>query len=301
MIWGLIPVYASHEKPDHYAVFNKRIESFTNTGAYFNRLAANQRCLVILDGFYEWKLIAGKKQPYYVSLKDGKPLQMAGIWDNFKNQYEDERRRQITKTFSILTGEPSARFKEVHNRQPVFLTDEQAMEWLDPNTAIPSLLEILKTNPTHAELEINNTLQFYPVDTKMTNPRYQGEDCSQPISLGANMTSFFKKVPPVTSETGHQIHQEESQEKSSARHISWIESKQEEEEVPTTKQKQTKGEKRKLDEVDLTTEDSPVKLKKAEQEDIVLKKPKHSTPQKPKLVLKSPNKEEGIAKFFLKK
>jgi putative SOS response-associated peptidase YedK len=279
MIWGLIPKYSKDEKPDHYAVFNKRGESFFEGSKYFFSLLTSQRCVVVLDGFYEWKIIAGKKQPYYVHFS-GKPMLMAAIWENFSSCYEDERRKCVTKTFSIVTSEPSSCFKTIHNRQPVFLTDDQAEDWMDPLTPVQKLLEIIKSSNVNEE--ISASLLFHPVDVRMTNPRYQGSDCSKAINLGKSMTSFFSKAlkdpeEPLKSERGR------------------VES-------VGLPQEKVILQKRCIDEVDLTQSDDD-ELK------VALKVSKDSNPlsptkqpQKRRKVLPSPKMDRGnLSRFLVKR
>lgn len=91
MVWGLIPKYFKPEEScNHDRLFNKQIESFDQKIQYFYQLLSTKRCALVFVGFYEWKVIAGKKQPYYIHLSD-KPMQMAGIYEDsqiVRSQYE---------------------------------------------------------------------------------------------------------------------------------------------------------------------------------------------------------------------
>nr|GMD18748.1 embryonic stem cell-specific 5-hydroxymethylcytosine-binding protein [Ipomoea batatas] len=85
MKWGLIPSFTKkNEKPDHYKMFNARSESIKEK-ASFRRLLPKNRCLVAVEGFYEWKKAGSKKQPYYIHFKDGRPLVFAALFDSWKN------------------------------------------------------------------------------------------------------------------------------------------------------------------------------------------------------------------------
>lgn len=190
MVWGLIPIFNMNEKPDHYRLFNKRIESFSNDNQYFNRLVQSKRCVVVFDGFYEWKMIAGKKQPYYIHLKD-QPIQMAAIYEDFRHDFSNPYLEKVSKSFSIITGTPCQKFQDVHNRQPIFLSDDQALQWLNPEASGLALLEILEKNSSNQSFEVNKSISFHPVHQRMTDPKYQNADCSRPFSLGMNMGSFL--------------------------------------------------------------------------------------------------------------
>ncbi len=200
MTWGLIPIYTDTTvKPDHYKLFNKRIDTLLNPG-YFRKIAESKRCVVVLDGFYEWKGPAGKKQPYYVCMKET-PLQIAGIYEISK-RIDSSNELEWFLTFSILTGEPSVTFSALHNREPVLLTDEQATRWLAPAENLDNLLKELSENPTRSELGINRSVDFFPVTQRMTNPRYREADCSRPCDVAAAarggsaaISSFFQAKP----------------------------------------------------------------------------------------------------------
>ncbi|KAH9612955.1 hypothetical protein KSS87_003586 [Heliosperma pusillum] len=108
MKWGLIPSFAKKDdKPDHYRMFNARSESIGDK-ASFRRLIPKNRCLVPVEGFYEWKK-GPKKQPYYIHLKDDHPLVFAALYDSWKNA-----EGEILYTFTILTTESSSTLQWLH-------------------------------------------------------------------------------------------------------------------------------------------------------------------------------------------
>lgn len=195
MVWGIIPTYLDPPSAnDHYRMFNKRIESLERgeIAPYFKTVLQTKRCVAIFDGFYEWKIIAGKKHPHYVSLSSGEPMKMAGIYEDSRIFDPKTYSVRPARTFSIITGEPCARFT-LHNRQPVFLTDDQVRRWLDcPADEVFTLLSEIGKNHTNPELPFNRTIQFHPVTPKVTNAWYQEPDCSVFKSIGAQLTSFFK-------------------------------------------------------------------------------------------------------------
>jgi putative SOS response-associated peptidase YedK len=195
MTWGLIPAYTvvSH-KPDHFALFNKRIDTLSKPG-YFRKLVERNRCVVILDGFFEWKAFIGSKykQPYYCCFGDN-PLQIAGIFEISKKIDLNDAVIDFA-TFSILTGEPSSKFSALHNREPVLLTHEQVIRWLDLSQNVDTLLADLTCNPLNSQLDLNTDLQFYPVTPKMSAPHYQGSDCAVHLEpASGRLMSFLKPV-----------------------------------------------------------------------------------------------------------
>jgi putative SOS response-associated peptidase YedK len=83
-----------------------------------------QRCVIPADGFYEWR-DEGDKQPYYFARKDGKPLMLAGIWQ--EAEYKGDKRA----AFAILTEEPNDLVASYHDRMPLALADDKVALWLD--------------------------------------------------------------------------------------------------------------------------------------------------------------------------
>ena len=203
MVWGIIPTYLTNPSAnDHYRMFNKRIESLERSeiAPYFKTVLQTKRCVVIMDGFYEWKVIAGKKHPHYVSLGEGETMKMAGIYEE-SNIFDPKiYATRLAKSFSIITGDPCAKFSALHNRMPLLLTDEQALQWLEcPSDQVFSLLNELKKNCIDPSLTMNKTINFYPVTPKVTTASYQEEDCCVYKSIGQTLSNFFKTPysPPV--------------------------------------------------------------------------------------------------------
>ena len=83
----------------------------------FKTMLANRRCVIPVEGFYEWREEHGKKQPYFFARKDGKPVMFAGIWD-----YSDVKGEEVP-SFAILTDEPNELVAPYHDRMPVVLGD----------------------------------------------------------------------------------------------------------------------------------------------------------------------------------
>jgi len=205
MVWGIIPTYLTNPSAnDHYRMFNKRIESLERSeiAPYFKTVLQTKRCVVILDGFYEWKVIAGKKHPHYVTLGENETMKMAGVYEE-SNIFDPKiYATRFTKSFSIITGDPSSKFAPMHNRMPLLLTDEQVLQWLEcPSEQVFSLLNELKSNCTNAALPMNKSINFYPVTPKVTAANYQEADCSVYKSIGQTLSSFFKTPysPPAKS------------------------------------------------------------------------------------------------------
>ena len=90
-----------------------------------------QRCLVPASGFFEWqRLPDGRKQPFYISSRDGYPLSFAGIWDSATTEGGEK-----LDSCAILTTDCNALMQPIHDRMPVVLGPHDWDTWLNPSTA----------------------------------------------------------------------------------------------------------------------------------------------------------------------
>ena len=122
--WGLIPRWTKDPTIGARLV-NARSESVTEKPA-FRDAFRRRRCLVPVDGFYEWKSEGKVKQPYYFSAVSGAPLALAGVWESWKAPDGS-----ILRTVCLLTTEANELMAPVHNRMPVIVGKEHWGVWLD--------------------------------------------------------------------------------------------------------------------------------------------------------------------------
>jgi len=140
--WGLIPAWAKDPKIG-YKMFNARAETLTEKPSFRVPLA-RKRCLILADGFYEWKLEGDKKNPYLFTLKDRAPFTFAGLWDTWKDP-----EGRLVNSCTIITTRPNNLMVLYHDRMPVILGPSLRWQWLeDQSTA--ALLEML--NPISEDL-----------------------------------------------------------------------------------------------------------------------------------------------------
>jgi putative SOS response-associated peptidase YedK len=115
-----------------------------------------QRCVIPADGFYEWR-DEGGKQPYYFARKDGKPLMLAGIWQ------EAEHKGDKRAAFAILTEEPNELVASYHDRMPLALADDKVALWLDLSQESPPdqnlLLDLTEFTVRPMDRAMNNVRQ----------------------------------------------------------------------------------------------------------------------------------------------
>lgn len=127
--WGLIPSWAKDDSIKKNTL-NARIETIHEKPAFRN--VANKRCMVLCDGFYEWKWLDPKgknKQKYLLTLPNNEAFAFAGLW----NEWVDKSSGEIIFTYTILTTKATGLMSEIHNhknRMPIILSKEHEKEWL---------------------------------------------------------------------------------------------------------------------------------------------------------------------------
>ncbi|MDA3941199.1 MAG: SOS response-associated peptidase [Spirochaetia bacterium] len=130
--WGLIPFWEKNiemAEKIRFKTFNARFETLNEKPSY-RHPADSKRCGIVVDGYFEWKEIDGKKYPYYLYMPDKSPFLMAGIWDRWVNM----ENKNIYETFSVVTTKAEGISAEVHNtkkRMPLILDNENISMWMD--------------------------------------------------------------------------------------------------------------------------------------------------------------------------
>lgn len=138
MQWGLLPRWRRAGQRA-IAPINARAETLLDK-PMFKRLVSDHRCLVPISGFYEWREQgAGKrKQPFYVTAKDGRLWALAGLYDE-----QPGPDGEPLVSYTVVTTAANPLLRPLHERMPVILTPEAEAEWLDPNVADPRQVERL--------------------------------------------------------------------------------------------------------------------------------------------------------------
>lgn len=166
--WGLIPFWAKDEKIG-YRMINARTETLVQKRS-FSRSFKTRRCLIIADGFYEWRVEKKIKIPMYIHLQSNKPFGFAGLYDTWKAP--DGNR--ITSC-TIITTEPNKIVKPIHNRMPVIIEKDKRSIWLDREIEDPEILmDLLKP---YAAKE----MRAYEVTRMVNSPKFNSADCIKPV------------------------------------------------------------------------------------------------------------------------
>jgi len=159
--WGLVPPWAKNETIGQKLI-NARGETLKDKPSFRHALK-QRRCLVISDGFYEWKRTGSMKQPYRITMKDNSLFAFAGLWESWKSTDEIDLR-----TFTIITVEPNNLIRKIHNRMPAILDPKDEKRWI-ANERKEGVLHLLK--PYN-----ENEMTAYPVSDRVNSPLNNDSD-----------------------------------------------------------------------------------------------------------------------------
>ena len=168
--WGLIPSW-SKDPAIGDRMINARAESLAVKPSFRNAYR-RRRCLILADGFYEWKQSPGlkSKQPVYIRLINNHPFAFAGLWEHWTSPDGSEIR-----SCTIITTQPNSLLLTIHNRMPVILPTETFSQWITP-ADLPAiqLNELLAPYPAEEMIA-------YPVSKMVNSPRFDSPDLIKPI------------------------------------------------------------------------------------------------------------------------
>jgi putative SOS response-associated peptidase YedK len=159
--WGLLPPWAKSPS-DGARMINARAETVATSPAY-RAAFATRPCLVVADGFYEWKKIGAEKQPYLIRRKGGAPFGFAGLWE--------PKTIADRPTFTILTCPPNELCAQVHDRMPVMHAPERWARWF---SSPKNRLELLRPFPA-------GDMEMWPVTKAVGSPRNDGPGLVEPL------------------------------------------------------------------------------------------------------------------------
>lgn len=166
--WGLVPHWS--KGPDsRYTMINVRADTVHEKPAYRDAFK-RRRCLIPVDGFYEWHQEDGK-QPYFIKRKDDEPMALAGLWEH----WEGEGQASI-ESCTIIVTEANDLIERIHDRMPVILPKKEFAHWLDPAANPFPLRALFKPFPSLF-------IQMYPVSREVNSPKHDDESLIKPIAI----------------------------------------------------------------------------------------------------------------------
>jgi len=165
--WGLIPSWAKDPAIGNRLI-NARAETVADKPAF--RVAfRRRRCLIIADGFYEWRKVGKGKIPYFFRLREDRPFAFAGL----RESWQDSNNHSI-ESCTIITTSPNKTVQPIHNRMPVILDPKDYDLWIDPAVTQPELLlSVLCPCPS-------DELEAFPVSSIVNKPANDNPRCVEP-------------------------------------------------------------------------------------------------------------------------
>jgi putative SOS response-associated peptidase YedK len=168
--WGFIP-HGCRDPDGGRKPINAKAETVAQLPT-FRDAYARRRCILPVDGFFEWKVIKGvkAKQPFAIARRDGALFGIAGLWENWRDPTG-----QWQRTFAILTVPVNELVAQIHDRMPAILRPEDYQRWLgdepDPHNAL---------RPFPSDL-----LRMWPISTRVNKPESDDPSIAEPIVEGA--------------------------------------------------------------------------------------------------------------------
>jgi len=167
--WGLIPYWCKDPNGGRKPI-NAKAETVA-TLPTFRDAYRKRRCIVPVDGFYEWKAIRGQKakQPYAIAMKDGSPFGIAGLWENWK----DPATGEWIRTFAVVTTDANELVADIHNRMPAILAPDDYDRWLSEE---PDPRDLLRPFPA-------DLMRMWPISTRVNKPENDDATIIEPVEL----------------------------------------------------------------------------------------------------------------------
>lgn len=169
-IWGLIPSWANDPAIGNRLI-NARAETLAEKPS-FRTAFRRRRCLILADGFYEWREIPGSKakQPNFIHLTKHKPFAFAGLWDMWVAPDAS-----VIYSCTIITTQPNTIIQPIHSRMPVILPPSAYADWLDPAERQPNELNrwLIPYPP--------EDMVAYPVSRLVNSPQNDDSRCITPL------------------------------------------------------------------------------------------------------------------------
>lgn len=188
--WGLIPFWAK-EKQIGARLINARSETASSKPA-FRAAFRHRRCLIPVDGFFEWAKVDGikRKQPYFIRTVDGNPLVVAGLWEHWS---PPDGQGQDLRACTLLTSEPNREMSVIHHRMPALVPPASWDAWLDPAADRRQLEGLLGPAP-------DGLLSLTPVSDRVNNVRNQGTELIEPARPEDLIDRNATTIGPETSD-----------------------------------------------------------------------------------------------------
>lgn len=166
--WGLVPSWAEDPSIGNRLI-NARAETLPAKPA-FRDAFLNRRCLVVSDGFYEWKKERGRSIPFFISMRDGRPFGLAGLYEHWRAPDGGD-----LDTCTVITTEANELLSPIHNRMPAIIPAAERDAWLDAGMKDPeALLALLRPFATEG-------MEAYQVSSFVNSAVHDSPECIRPL------------------------------------------------------------------------------------------------------------------------
>jgi putative SOS response-associated peptidase YedK len=168
--WGLLPWWSKSEKTKKPLV-QARAETVATAPAFRDAFKA-RRCLVVVDGFYEWKTLGKERVPHHVHRQDGALFALAGVWDRWKSADGE-----IVETCAVVTTDAHGAVRDLHDRMPLVLEGEARDVWLHGSAEDASALV---AGASRSQEAVASALDVAPVSKWVNDVRHDDPRCLEP-------------------------------------------------------------------------------------------------------------------------
>jgi len=170
LVWGLIPRWSNEPK----AIINARAETLDDKPS-FSESFEHRRCLILADGFYEWRRAGRSKQAFYFQMRNEGAFAFAGIWDKWKNG------QTSVTSCAIITTTANELLAQIHDRMPVIVRPESYELWLNQEIPSSELKKLLEPYPSEE-------MKSHPVSSQVNYAESEGEDLVKHVDFEVGTT-----------------------------------------------------------------------------------------------------------------
>lgn len=183
--WGLVPHWAN-DPTKGSSLINARMETVAAKPSFRESLS-ERRCLVITDGYYEWKKSGKTRIPFRIRMRDDRPFVFAGLWDKWS------KGDTLVESCTIITTPSAPITAHIHDRMPAILAFDDSMEWLRADAGEKTLLNLLRPYT-------GDELESFEVSRAVNTPANDTPECIAPVD---EAESRLRSEFPSLAETQH--------------------------------------------------------------------------------------------------
>ena len=174
MRWGLIPEWSKSELHGSKMI-NARLETITTKPSFKNLITQN-RCIVLSNGYYEWKQDGNIKVPFFIHKRDRGLMLFAGLWTVWSVSSKK------IFTYTILTTKAQGDVSAIHNRMPILLDKPKVEMWTNLDNQFSEIQQELS--------KFKNRFSYYQVSDFVNSPKNNSMECIAPFKAPVNLNLF---------------------------------------------------------------------------------------------------------------